>query len=242
MQENKEKNSDKLIIIIPAFNEAQGIAKVIEDVHASFSQAEIVVVDDGSKDNTWESAGNSGATVLRLSTNMGYGAALQTGFRYAVENRYERAVIMDGDGQHLAGEIEKVLNPLLEEGYDLVIGSRYSGEKKYEGSFFRKLGSYLFAKLASLSLGFTVTDPTSGFQALSGRILRFFTTPVYPSDYPDADILIASKRNGFRIKEVSVAMKSNPSGKSMHSGLKPLYYIFKMFFSVFLTFLRKKDF
>lgn len=240
MNENEGKDYKSLAVIIPAFNEAGSIAGVIKDIRDHYPSAEIVVVDDGSADGTSAIAREAGSAVLKLPVNIGYGAALQTGFLYAIENNIAYAVIMDGDGQHLAGEIEKVLNPVTAEGYDLVIGSRYSGEEIYEGPFIRKLGSYLFARLTSFSLGFKVTDPTSGFQAMNRRIMKFFVTPVYPSDYPDADILIASKRNGFRLKEVSVKMLIDSTGGSMHSGIKPLYYIFKMLFSIFLTFLRKK--
>ncbi|RMF98392.1 MAG: glycosyltransferase family 2 protein [Candidatus Schekmanbacteria bacterium] len=236
-----EKNKNSVAIIIPAYNEAVSLPDVISDIRKNCSEASIVVVDDGSTDNTSGVARDLGAIVLRLPVNIGYGAALQTGFKYALKKGFDYVVIMDGDGQHLASEIDKVLGPVRRGEYDLVIGSRYIEKDSYEGSFLRKFGSMLFAKIASFFLGFKITDPTSGFQAMNRKILKYFVTPVYPPDYPDADVLIASKRSGFKIREVAVKMLSNSFGESMHSGLKPLYYIFKMCFSIFLTFLRKRS-
>lgn len=229
----------KLCIIIPAYNEERNIAGVIKAVRNALPEGTIVVVNDGSKDKTAETAISHGATVLSLPVNVGYGAALQTGFKYSLKNGFRFSLIMDADGQHIAEEAHKVLTPVMQGIADLAVGSRYSGDNVYRGSMIRMLGSLIFSKLASWSLGFKVTDPTSGFQAMNRRTIEFFCSPVYPSDFPDADILIATKRAGLKIVEVPVKMLPPAGGKSMHSGLKPFYYIFKMFFSIFVTFLRK---
>jgi hypothetical protein len=99
----------------------------------------------------------------------------------------------------------------------------------------------LFNAIATITVGQKITDSTSGFQALNSSVLSFYKTDVYPCDYPDADVLIMLHLNGFRLKEVPVAMLPNKDGRSMHNGLKPLYYIFKMFLSILVTLLRKRS-
>ena len=238
----------KRLVVIPAYNEQQNIGQVIADIRESVEEIDIVVIDDGSNDDTALCAGRAGAMVIRLSSNMGYGVALQTGYKYAFERGYGCLVQLDGDGQHNPVYIDKLLDVIISQDADLVIGSRFrektSLEKgssgQYKAGIARKLGIRLFAFLTTKLVGIRVTDPTSGYQAFNRRVIAFFINDFFPCDYPDADVIVMAHRAGFKIKEIPVVMYERNNGVSMHSGIKPVYYVFKMFLSMFMTLIRKR--
>lgn len=229
---------DKLLVIIPAFNEGPQISTVIAGVRAVVPEARIAVVDDGSRDDTAASAREAGATVLRHPYNMGYGTAIQTGYKYAVANGFPLVVQIDGDGQHDPTCIPDLLAPIRSGEADFVIGSRFLGGCCYRPPLARRAGMLLFRSIIRLVTGERVTDSTSGFQAFNAEVARFFSTEIFPCDYPDADMLITLHLARFRILEVPVRMFANNQGTSMHCGLKPLYYIFKMLLSILVTLMR----
>jgi len=228
----------KVVVLIPAFNESARIAGVITGVRAVCPEFDILVINDGSKDDTADAARAAGATVVSHPFNLGYGVAIQTGYKYALRHFL---VQIDGDGQHDPAYIPQMLAPVLAGETDFALGSRFLGVESYEPSLARRLGMSLFRMLISRLVGQRITDTTSGYQAFNRQVIGYFTSEVFPCDYPDADMLLTLHRAGFRITEVPVRMHANASGKSMHSGLKPLYYIFKMVLSIFVTLLRKKE-
>jgi hypothetical protein len=232
----------RLLVLIPAYNEEENLARVIIGVRNTVPQADVLVVDDCSRDDTGRVAREAGAIVVRHPINLGYGAGLLTGYRYAERMGYERVAQIDGDGQHDPAWIVQLLGR-LDEGNDLVLGSRFgSGVRRYRPPFLRRIGMRFFAAMASSALRQTITDPTSGYQALSGRLVRFHARgDHFPQDYPDADILILVGRAGFRIAEVPVTMYEKPGGASMHSGLRPLYYVVKMILSILLVLGSERD-
>ena len=232
--------SDKTIIIIPAFNEAGNIKGVIECIKKEIPYADILVVDDGSIDATAAIAQKAGAEIISLPFNLGPGAALQTGFKYAFEKGYKILVRMDADGQHEPRYIDDLLSALEKDGVDVVIGSRFLGKHAYRTSFARRAGMILFGRIASVIIKQKVTDPTSGFRAMNRKVMEFFSSDLYPMDYPDADVIILLHLAGFRVKEVPVVMYPSLNKKSIHAGYKPLYYIFKMCLSILMTILREK--
>ncbi len=229
----------KNIVIIPAYNEEENIAGVVLGIKKVVPDADIVVVNDGGQDRTGEIARKSGGQVISLPFNMGYGVALQTGFKYALRRGYEYAVQMDADGQHDPRDILSLLQAVKSGEADVAIGSRFLEGNSYRIPALRRLGMFIFSFLASVFTGQRITDPTSGYQALNRRGLMFYASDYYPVDFPDADVIIMLHRAGLKVKEVPVTMHSSTTGRSMHSGLKPLYYIFKMFLSIFVTLLRK---
>jgi glycosyltransferase involved in cell wall biosynthesis len=235
----------RLLVIIPAYNEERGIGNVVEGIHREMPEADILVVDDGSRDATADKALRAGAAVARHPFNLGYGAALQTGYRYATRNGYDLLVQMDGDGQHDPSCILALLEPVGQGRADVAIGSRFltaidgQASATYDVPLARRMGISLFRTITALIIGQRVTDPTSGFQAMQQAVFSWFTGDTFPADYPDADVIIMLHRSGFRIIEVPVRMFENPEKKSMHSGLKPLYYVFKMFLSIFVTLMRR---
>lgn len=229
-----------VVIIVPAFNEEARLADVIASVRTHAPGAEVVVIDDGSSDATAARAIEAGATVVPLPFNMGYGVALQTGYKYALERGCDFLVQLDGDGQHDPRQIPQVLKRVTSGEYDICIGSRFLEGEPYRIPALRRAGMILFRRVASWILGQTVTDPTSGFQAMNRRVVGFFCHDHYPVDYPDTDVLVMLYRHGFRIAEAPVVMRAATSRKSLHAGFRPMYYLFKMALVIPLNLLRKE--
>jgi glycosyltransferase involved in cell wall biosynthesis len=176
-----------------------------------------------------------------LPFNLGYGVALQTGYQYALKQGYDFALQMDADGQHDPAFIPVLMKEVQTGMADVAIGSRFLVGGVYHLSLTRKAGVLFFRKLASLLTRQTVTDPTSGFQALGRKAMEFCASEAYPTDFPDADVLIMLHRRGIRFTEVPVRMHQNTKKKTMHSGLVPVYYLFKMMLSIVVTLLRNYE-
>ena len=232
----------KGLIIVPVFNEETNIRDVIDGLLKEAPALAIVVVNDGSHDNTKEILASLNVNTINLPFNLGYGAALQTGFKYALANDFDFVVIFDGDGQHDPGEISKLLIEKNAKSADIVIGSRFMGRGTYNPGLARTLGMGLFKRLTMLSTGEKITDITSGFQAIDKRAFAYYTGDHnFPLDFPDADVIINMKLLGFKIVEVPVKMHSREDGASMHSGLNGLFYMAKMLVSIFFILLRSKS-
>ncbi|MFA5090828.1 MAG: glycosyltransferase family 2 protein [Candidatus Omnitrophota bacterium] len=230
----------KTIVIIPAYNEEARIGGVIRGIVGLDIGLDIVVVNDGSFDGTCGCAKTEGAAVLNHPINMGYGAALQTGYKYALENGYDIVVQMDGDGQHDPKYIPYMLDASSKEDVDVVIGSRFKQDSGYQAPVLRRLGMIFFGILVTLVTRRKTTDPTSGYQAIRRRVLPFLASEEFPCDYADADLLIMLYYNGFTTAEFPMQMYLNERGKSMHSGIPGnLYYVFKICLSIFLTVVRE---
>jgi hypothetical protein len=198
---------------------------------------DVLIIDDGSSDDTAAEADRAGAHVVRLPFNLGYGAALQTGYKFALERGYDRVVQMDGDGQHPPEEVASLLAALEATDIDLAVGSRFLGRPCYRIPAARLAGIRFFSSIVSRLAGRRITDPTSGFQAMNRRILTFYAQDFYPYDYPDADMLLRVRYAGFRFDEVAVEMRAGPPDKSMHRGMRPVYYVYKLLLSLALTWL-----
>ncbi len=226
----------RVAVIMPAHNEEQTVGTVIARLKALVPEADVVVINDASTDRTAEVARAAGATVISLPINLGYGGAVQTGFKFAVRKGYDAVVLMDADGQHDPECVPTLLKAL--EDADFVLGSRFLGECRYRVSLPRRIGMWLFGTIVRRVTRQPITDPTSGFQALRREVVAFLADDHYPVDFPDADVLILLHRAGFRIKEVPVVMHQRVFGESMHSHLKAVYYVFKMSLSVLATLLR----
>jgi glycosyltransferase involved in cell wall biosynthesis len=230
-----------VLIVVPAYNEERNIGFVIDGVRGVVPDADILVVDDGSSDGTAQRARRAGARVISLPFNLGYGVALQAGFKYALERDYDYVVQMDADGQHEPTSVLDLIAEVRKGDADVVLGSRFLGPSTFKPRFARRVGILLFRVIVSWVVGQRISDPTSGYQALNRRVLAFYATDVYPTDYPDADVLIMVHFAGFRIKEIPVVMYAGAANrKSMHSGLRPFYYVFKMFLSILVTLMRER--
>jgi hypothetical protein len=233
------KQRSETIVLIPAYKEEGRVGAVVNGVRQNAPDSDVLVIDDGSPDGTAAEARKAGAMVASLPFNMGYGVALQTGFKYARRHGYQYVVQIDGDGQHEPACIPKLLATVRRPGVDVVLGSRWLDLGEYKGPLLRKFGKFFFAFLANTLTRLEVTDPTTGFQALSRQVVEFYCSNVYPIDYPDADVIIMLHRAGFRVEEIPVVMYLSHSGQSMHAGLlRPIYYGVKMMMSIAMTLLR----
>ena len=229
----------RLIAVVPAWNEADAIGPVVDEIRSAVPEADVVVVDDASTDDTAEIAEARGAVVLRLPFNVGIGGAVQTGFRYALDEDYERAVRLDGDGQHAASEIPKIFAPLEAGEADLVIGSRFvDGTGGYEPPLARRLGIRVFARLVSLLGRQRVTDTTSGFIALDRAGIELFASQ-YPHDYPEVEATLVALRSGLRLSQVQVEMRERAAGTSSITFVRSLYYIVKVTLALLVASLRR---
>ena len=239
-----EITQERILVIIPAFNEEKRIGTVIRGVKKHLPDATTLVMDDGSRDRTRQEAEREGAKVISHPYNLGYGAALQTGYKFALRAGDDLMVQLDGDGQHDPSFIEAFLEIIRKGEADIVIGSRFlsaGGQRSdvYRAPFIRKVGMTFFKWITSLLIHQKVTDPTSGYQAMNRKALEWVSGDQFPVDYPDADVIIMLHRAGFRIKAVPVRMFESPDKQTMHSGWKPLYYVFKMILSIGVTMMRK---
>jgi len=219
------------VLVIPAWNEAPRLPSLLARIEAEKTGLEIVVVDDGSRDATGQVAARCGATVLRHPFNLGYGAGLQTGYKYARSIGAKWVVQMDADGQHDPRDIARLLAPLEQGECDLVIGSRFLAPTGYEMGFTRTLGRRFFVGIAR-AFGIRVTDPTSGFQALGREVLELYAGDSFPSDYPDVDVLLGAHRHGLVVREISVAMHASERKSTLHGGLRSVWYVYKMLLAV----------
>lgn len=235
------QNTTKTLVIIPALNEEERITSVIEGVRIHLPEANVLVIDDGSGDRTAEVSRKAGAMVLQHPFNLGVGTALQTGYKYAAQNGYEYLIQLDADGEHNPTYLPKFLKALAETGADMVVGSRFIKDDSFRGSLPRKIGNHLFALLLTLLIQERLTDPTSGYRAMRGRVLQFCVQDTYGFDYPDADFLLTLHRSGFRLVEIPITSHPRSGGRSQHRGLRPVFYTLKMFLSIFIILLRKKS-
>ena len=228
------KKNKKVAFVIPAYNESKHILEVINDIDKYFPQAEIIVTNDCSTDNTKELVESSKAHCLNVPFNMGYAMAVQTGIKYACENGFDYVVQFDGDGQHLASEVHKLLEKMDETNANIIIGSRFLSKTDYKHPFFRKVGTKLFQIIIKLICHKKITDPTSGFQLLDRSVIEYYSKIGKYPEFPDANLIIEMLLLGYKIEETPVKMKLNDEGKSMHSGIiKPIKYMINVLYSIF---------
>lgn len=225
--------SKKILVIIPAYNEADTVGRVIEKTQQRVPFADILVVNDGSSDSTSAISRQRGAMVLDLSYNLGIGAAMQTGYKFADRMGYDIAVQCDADGQHHPAQIKKLVDTLVTDGVDMVLGSRYLRKKRFRSDVFRRLGVLIFSRVLSLIVGQRLTDTTSGFRAVNRELIKSFST-FYPRDYPEPEALVLLHREGFTMKEISVNMSSRKGGNSSITWLRSIYYMVKVLLAIFI--------
>ncbi len=211
---------------------------MIADLRKHAPYADVVVVDDGSRDATARIAEEHCVAVLKLPFNLGIGGAMQTGYRYAALHEYDIAIQFDGDGQHLAEEIVSLLTALRSGTADIIVGSRFLLKTDYQSPFFRRIGIWIFSTVLSRILGMPVTDTTSGFRAANREVIRFFAA-TYPEDYPEVESLVLLHRARLRIAEVPVRMQARSGGKSSITPLRSLYYMVKVLLAVLIDLMKK---
>ena len=236
-----------LLIIIPAYNEAKNILAVMDQLERlEISKiADVLVMDDASSDETGRLAKERGHTVVTHVYNLGYGSGLQLGYKYAVRKNYKYVIQMDADGQHDACNVKELYKRLKtpdQEGLypDIVLGSRFlEGSTPFPVSPVKKSALVLFRLLIRLGTGRRIMDPTTGLQGLSKRTFQFYSGySNFDDRYPDANMLLQMLLLGFRVEEIPAGGQSRREGTSMHSGLKPVFYMFRMMFSMIAVWIR----
>ncbi len=229
---------EKLLVIMPAYNEEASIGAVIDDIRKNAPDAVIIVVNDGSIDRTEAIASGKGVDVLTHPYNLGIGAAMQTGYMYARLNGYDVAVQVDSDGQHPADQIKILIQALSDSRADIVIGSRFLGKSGYRPTFARGIGITVFSTVVSSILRTRLTDTTSGFRAAGRRTIEFLSS-VYPEDYPEVESLVLLHKKGFSIMEAPVRMQGRSGGRSSISTADSVYYMVKVLLAIFIDLLKR---
>ncbi|RNC62973.1 MAG: Undecaprenyl-phosphate mannosyltransferase [Candidatus Dichloromethanomonas elyunquensis] len=231
---------NRFLIIIPAYNEEKNITKVLHGIFQHCPSCDVLVVNDGSKDSTSQTAKKEGVFVIDHLYNIGYGGALQTGFKYAVTCGYEFVIQFDADGQHDPKDILKIIEYLETKDYDIVIGSRFLNDSAKVG-LLKEIAIKYFSLLIKVFAGKKITDPTSGLQGLNNHVFSYYAIMGnFPEDFPDADTLIHMLKRNCRVIEIPANIRERMSGESMHIGMKTIYYFFKMLVSIAVVVLKDK--
>jgi len=231
----------RLLIIVPAYNEAATIRRVVRALRAMRRPCDVLVVNDGSDDRTGEIARAAGARVLEMACNLGVGGAMQAGYQYARQQGYDLAVQFDGDGQHRASQIEGILEPVLAGRAEMAVGSRYLGRLKYRFPPSRFLGSKLLAWLVGVLLRRRITDPTSGFRAIGRSGIRFFSLH-YPQAWlgDTVEALVELARHGMAVEEVPVKMARRRKGASSVSAVAGFFHTLRIILAVLIDCIERK--
>ncbi|MBJ7353323.1 MAG: glycosyltransferase family 2 protein [Thermoleophilaceae bacterium] len=227
------------LAIVPSYNEEATVAAVVERIRAEAPDFDVLVVDDGSTDETTLRAREAGADVARLPFNLGIGGTVQTGYRYALAGGYEYAVQVDGDGQHDPAEIKKLVARIhADPPVEMVYGTRFAEGTGFQSTSARRFGIRLFALVLSAVTGSKVTDPTSGFRLCDRRAIALFADN-YPIDYPEVEAILLMHRNQLKSAEVPVVMHERGGGSSSITVLRSGYYMMKVLLAVFVGLFRK---
>jgi len=229
------------LAVVPAYNEAATVGRVVRSLQEHAPDFDVVVVDDGSTDGTGDEARAAGASVLRHPFNLGIGGAVQSGFTYALEHDYDYVVQVDGDGQHDPGQIARLQDAMAADPtIDVVCGSRFlDASMRYPAPISRRTGIHVFAFILSRLIGQRVSDPTSGFRLYNRRAIALFARD-YPHDYPEAEAVLVLHHNRLRMREVPVRMFARGSGVSSISSGKSVYYMVKVLLAIFVGLARAR--
>jgi hypothetical protein len=230
--------SDRALVVIPALDEESSLPSTLNEVLRYTPVADVLVVDDGSSDGTSRAARAAGVPIVRHPVTLGVGAALQTGFRFAMSHGYDFTVQLDADGQHDPAFLGALLGPVREGRCDVSIGSRYVRRSGYRAPAARRLGMRVFSDVVWLATGQRIHDTTSGFRAYARPVMEVCQHD-FPSDFPDAPLLIALHRRGFRLAEVPVEMRERVAGRSFYTWTKSLYYPYKNLLASLMAWLQR---
>jgi len=230
----------RVLFIVPAYNEALTLPSLVRELQTLFPTCDVLVIDDGSTDQTRNVLKGLSARVISLPYRLGVGGAVQTGLHIALQEGYEVAVQVDADGQHPPQEVPKLLAAMRQSGGDLVLGSRFLVPLGYRSTFTRRLGIRLFSHLLSLICRARITDATSGFRAMNRRAIKLLATR-YAEDYPEVEAILTVHKAGLRMIEVPVQMSERRAGHSSIGPLDSLQYLVKVTLTILMNLLRKQE-
>ena len=228
----------RVLIVIPAYNEEGNIERVVNNLVENYPQYDYVVINDCSKDNTLEILQKNQFNYINLPVNLGIGGAVQTGYKYALEHDYDMAVQIDGDGQHDPSYLSSLVDAMLKENADMVIGSRFIKNEGFQSTFMRRVGITYFTKIIKWLTKETITDPTSGFRLANKEVIKIFAKD-YPRDYPEPESIVALLKQNKKVIEVPVQMKERQGGESSIKVWNSVYYMIKVSLAIFIECSRK---
>lgn len=223
----------KILVIIPAYNEEESILTTVQALNSVHPEVDAVVVNDASKDNTKNILSENHIHYLDLPVNLGIGGGVQAGYMYAYRNGYDIAIQMDGDGQHPASELDKIIAPIKAEKADIVVGSRFVNKEGFQSSAIRRFGIKFLSSLIYLCTGKHILDVTSGYRAVNRKFIKIFSEE-YAQDYPEPEALVTAAKKGAEIIEVPVMMKEGQGGMSSISPIKSIYYMIKVSLAIII--------
>ncbi len=229
----------KIVLIIPAYNEEENILKTYKTIEEynkkNKTNYDCIVINDGSLDNTSKICHENHIPIIDLIRNLGIGGAVQTGYKYALENNYDIAIQFDGDGQHDVNYIKEIIKPILEKKANMVIGSRFVDNTKsdFKSTKARRIGINIISKAIKLKTKIKIYDTTSGFRAGDKEIIKQFAL-TYPTEYPEPISTVEVINHHFKIAEIPVNMKERVGGKSSISSWKKAYYMINVILSILL--------
>ena len=226
------------IIIIPAYNESENIEKTVRMIKENAPCFDYVIINDCSTDNTKEICQQRGFNIISLPINLGIGGAVQTGFKYALQQGYDLAVQVDGDGQHDPSFLGEMAEAMELKSCDMVIGSRFINKEGYQSSGLRRVGIKYFTLLIRIITGTKITDPTSGLRMINQEIIQMFAED-YPKDYPEPESIVAVLRQRKKVVEIPVVMKAREGGVSSISMKKSVYYMIKVTLAIIIERIRR---
>lgn len=223
----------KILVIIQAYNEEESILTTVQALNSVHPEVDAVVVNDASKDNTKNILSENHIHYLDLPVNLGIGGGVQAGYMYAYRNGYDIAIQMDGDGQHPASELDKIIAPIKAEKADIVVGSRFVNKEGFQSSAIRRFGIKFLSSLIYLCTGKHILDVTSGYRAVNRKFIKIFSEE-YAQDYPEPEALVTATKKGAEIIEVPVMMKERQGGMSSISPIKSIYYMIKVSLAIII--------
>ena len=223
----------KCLIIIPAYNEAESIEHVADNIINNYPQYDYIIINDGSIDATKRVCNKKKYHIINLPVNLGIGGAVQTGYKYAKEYGYKIAVQIDGDGQHDIFYLDEMLQFMETENADIVIGSRYVNREGFQSSKIRRFGILFLSYLGKILTGIRVRDITSGYRVVNEKFIDIFSKD-YPLDYPEPEAVVIAAVHGGKIKEYPVIMRERENGKSSITFKRSLYYMIKVTLAMFV--------
>ena len=235
--------NNKILLIIPAYNEEQNILKTCKRVYdynkKNKTSYDIIVINDGSRDKTSQICHENGIPVIDLIHNLGIGGAVQTGYKYAYYNGYDVAVQYDGDGQHDVRYIKKIVEPILKKDADMVIGSRFVGNiDTFKSTFARRIGIRVISSFMKFATRRKICDTTSGFRACSRELIYDFYLS-YPNEYPEPITTAEILKKGYKVLEVSVKMNEREGGESSIKAWKNVYYMLNVCIALLVVKIRR---
>jgi len=228
---NVSPQFSEICVIVPAYNESGAIVRTVENIFDKMPGCEIVVINDGSTDDTYQRALTTNAQVVNLPNNLGIGGAVQTGFKFAETHGFNYAFQIDGDGQHDPGESVLLIERLIQTGADIVIGSRWLGRGEFNSTTSRRIGMKALEWLVSSKTKERFTDTTSGFRLFNRRAIQQFALH-YPTDYPEVETIVIATRMGMKVVEAPVKMLPREHGKSSIRGFRSAYFMIRIFLTI----------